>query len=163
MPARNPFCHFTEFAMTTQLHRLGAAFVLGLLTGYAGPTLAQTGRVEAPAYRQLGAAEPMTSPGKPGTDFSANPPSLAGLTLLATIPAPSVPRGGYFIQVQCVAGLTVVLDDQAGSLTLTAVVLAGSASEGGQGGSLDMTGLSHTGRIRIYSTSASCQMAARSW
>lgn len=105
----------------------------------------------------------MTSPGKHGVDYSANPPSLAGLTLLVTIPAPSAPRLGYFIQAQCVAGLTVVLDDEAGSLTPTVIVLDGSSAEGGQGGSLDMTGISHTGRIRIYSSSESCQMAGRSW
>ena len=149
--------------MSIELRCLRAAFVLTLVTGTAGSALAQTARVEAPAYRHLGASEPMTSPGRHGADHSANPPSLGGLTLLVTIPAPSVPRLGYFIQAQCTAGLTVLLDDQAGTLTSTAVVLAGSAAEGGQGASLDMTGISHTGRIRIYSSSPSCQMAARSW
>jgi hypothetical protein len=149
--------------MPVHLRRLRAALALTLLTGCPGPALAQTAVVEAPARRELGASEAMTSPGKHGADYSANPPSLAGLTLLATIPAPSAPRLGYFIQAQCVDGLTVLLDDQAGSLTPTAILLAGSASEGGQGGSLDMTGISHTGRIRIYSSAPTCQMAARSW
>ena len=149
--------------MPVPLRRLRAAFALTLLTGCLGPALAQTAAVEAPARRELGASEPMTSPGKHGADNSANPPSLAGLTLLATIPAPSAPRLGYFIQAQCAAGLAVLLDDQAGSLTPTAILIAGSGSDGAQGGSLDMTGISHTGRIRIYSSSPTCQMAARSW
>src|SRR5215207_4486163 len=135
--------------MPVPLRRLRAAFALTLLTGCLGPALAQTAAVEAPARRELGASEPMTSPGKHGADHSANPPSLAGLTLLATIAAPSAPRLGYFIQAQCAAGLTVVLDDQAGSLTPTALLIAGSGSDGAQGGSLDITGISHTGRIRI--------------
>jgi hypothetical protein len=124
---------------------------------------AQGKSVEVSAYRQLGASETMASPGANGSDASANAPSLAGLTLLATIPAPPGPRLGYLIQAQCTAGLTVVLDDQAGSLTPTVMVLAGAAANGGQGGSLSMSGLPHTGRIRIYSNSSSCQMAARSW
>jgi hypothetical protein len=128
-----------------------------------GTGLAQSQSVEVPAYRQLGADEAMASPGQSGTDYSANGPSLAGLTLLTTIPATAVPRLGYFIQAQCAAGLTVVLDDPAAVLTPTMVVLAGPVSAGGEGGSLSMTGMPHTGRIRIYSSSASCQMAARSW
>lgn len=124
---------------------------------------AQSQSVEVPAYRQLGAAEAMASPGQNGADYSANPPSLAGLILLATIPAPSVPRLGYLVQAQCAAGLTVVLDDEEGSLNPTIVMLEGSAVDGGQGGSLSMAGMPHTGRIRIYSVSSSCQMAARSW
>ncbi|HVH78383.1 MAG TPA: hypothetical protein VM782_03250, partial [Stellaceae bacterium] len=98
-----------------------------------------------------------------GTDFSANAPPFSSLNLLATIPAPANARRGYFIQAQCTAGLTVVLDDAAGSQTPTVVVLAGSAANGGQGGSIDMNGIPHTGRIRIYSSSASCQLAARAW
>ncbi len=131
--------------------------------GLIGRASAQSQTVAVPAYRQLGASEPMTSPGNSGTDYSANAPSLAGLTLLATIPAPSVPRLGGVIQAQCTAGLVVVLDDQGGLLTPTILLLAGAAANGGQGGSLDMSGTPHTGRIRIYSSSATCQMAARSW
>lgn len=140
--------------------RLRAAFLLAVL---AVPGSAKAQTVEVPAYRQLGASEAMAEPGRNGVDYSANAPSLSGLTLLATVPAPAVPRLGYFIEAQCTAGLTVVFDDADGSLTPTIVVLAGAASNGGQGGSLSMTGMLHTGRIRIYSSSAGCQMAARSW
>jgi hypothetical protein len=141
--------------------RLWAALLF--LVSAAANAPAQSKSVEVPAYRQLGAAEPMAAPGNNGADFSANAPSLSGLTLLVTIPAPSVPRLGYFIQAQCTAGLTVVFDDSAGSLSPTATVLAGPSSNGGQGGSLTMSGMPHTGRIRIYSASAGCQMAARAW
>jgi hypothetical protein len=151
-------------------HRLRAAFLLpafvftaSVPTGLIGAALAQSKSVEVPGNRQLSASETMASPGQAGTDYGANAPSLAGLTLLATIPAPAVPRLGYLIEAQCTAGLTVVLDDQGGSLTATIVVLQGSNANGGQGGSLGMAGMPHTGRIRIYSSSSSCQMAARSW
>jgi len=97
-----------------------------------------------------------------GVDYSTNAPSLSGLTLLATIPASST-RLGYFIQNQSTSSLTVVMDDQAGSLTATIVVLAGAASSGGQGGAIAMDGMPHSGRIRIYSSSAGVQMAARAW
>jgi len=125
--------------------------------------VAQSRSIEVPAYRQLGASEAMASPGQSGADYSANAGSLSGLTLLATIPAPSVPRLGGVIQAQCTAGLTVALDDQGGSLSPTIIVLAGPAANGGQGGSLDLAGVPHTGRIRIYSSAAGCQMAARAW
>jgi len=131
--------------------------------GFVGSAAAQSKSVEVPGNRQLGAAEAMASPGQSGADYSANVPSLAGLTLLATIPAPSVPRLGGVIEAQCTAGLLVVLDDQADLLTPTIVVLAGAGANGGQGGSLDLAGMPHTGRIRIYSSSSSCQMAAGSW
>jgi hypothetical protein len=144
--------------------RSGAALALLLFPAGLSAAFAQsTGVVDVPQYRHLGAAEAMTEPGLNGSDYSANPPSLAGLTLLATIPAPSVPRLGGIVQAQCTAGLTVVLDDQAGSLTPTIIVLAGAASAGGAGGSLDLAGMPHTGRIRIYSSDTGCQMAARAW
>lgn len=100
--------------------------------------------------------------GSNGVDYSANAPSLSGLSLLATIPA-NTARLGYFIQAQGTAALTIAMDDQAGSLTPTIIVLAGAASNGGQGGSLAMDGMAHSGRIRIYSTSSGVQMAARAW
>jgi ABC-type Fe3+-siderophore transport system permease subunit len=134
-----------------------------LLMGFIGNASAQSKSIEVPAYRQLGASEAMASPGQSGADYSANAGSLSGLTLLATIPAPSVPRLGGVIQAQCTAGLTVVLDDQGGLLSPTIIVLAGPAANGGQGGSLDLAGMPHTGRIRIYSSAAGCQMAARAW
>ena len=149
---------------------LRAAFLLPALAATLslpiclfGSAPAQSKSVEVPADRQLGAAEPMVETGQNGADASANAPSLTGLTLLATIAAPAVPRLGYFIQAQCAAGLTVVLDDQAGSLAVTPIVLAGALADGGQGGSLTMAGMPHTGRIRVYSNSSSCQMAARTW
>jgi len=156
--------------MTIFPHRLQAALLPAALAvaaslplGLTCSALAQSKSIEVPAYRQLGAGEAMASPGQNGTDYSANAPSLSGLTLLATIPAPANPRLSYIVQAQCTAGLTVVLDDQAGTLTPTILVIQGAASAGGQGGSLSMAGMPHTGRIRIYSSAASCQMAARSW
>jgi hypothetical protein len=141
--------------------RLGAAFLL--LLGAAHTAAAQSKAVELPQYRQLGASEPMSAPGNNGTDYSANAPSLSGLTLLATIPAATAPRLGYFIEAQCAAGLTVAFDDGAGALTPTLAVLAGPAANGGQGGALTMSGMPHSGRIRIYSSASNCQMAARAW
>jgi len=156
--------------MAISPRRLRAAFVQAALVvavslplGLSSNASAQSKSIEVPAYRQLGAAEAMASPGQSGADYRANAGSLSGLTLLATIPAPSVPRLGGVIQAQCTAGLIVVLDDQGGSLAPTLIVLAGPAAGGGQGGSLDLAGMPHTGRIRIYSSAAGCQMAARAW
>jgi hypothetical protein len=147
----------------TMVARRQAALLSSLALVLTLCQAAQARSVGVPDYRQLGASETMSAPGNNGTDYSANAPSLAGLTLLATIPAAAAPRLGYFIQAQCTAGLSVVMDDQAGSVAPTIIVLAGPASNGGQGGSLGMTGMPHSGRIRIYSSSASCQMAARAW
>jgi hypothetical protein len=111
------------------------------------------------------AANPLaTQPtgGNNGVDYSANAPSLSGLSLLATIPA-NTGRLGFFIQAQGTAQLTVAFDDTAGSLTPTIVVLQGASANGGQGASVDMGGVPHTGRIRIFSTSTSAPMAARAW
>ena len=141
--------------------RRAAFFMAALLPAFAASATAA--QIEVPAYRALGAQETMASPAQSGSDYSANAPSLAGLTLLATIPAATQPRLGYLIQAQCTAGLTVALDDAAGALAPTLVVLTGPSSNGGQGGSLSMAGMPHTGRIRIYSSSSSCQMAARVW
>ena len=156
--------------MAISPRRLRAAFVPAALVvaaslslGLSSNASAQSKSIEVPAYRQLGASEAMASPGQSGADYSANAGSLSGLALLATIPAPSVPRLGGVIQAQCTAGLTVALDDQGGSLSPTIVVLAGPAANGGQGGSLDLSGMPHTGRIQIYSSAAGCQMAARAW
>jgi len=151
--------------MNRSASRLRAAFSLVALAFGTGAVAApaQSQAIDVPSYRRLEAAEPMAAPDLGGTDFSANAPSLAGLTLLATIPAPIAPRRGYLIQAQCTAGLTLALDDQAGSTTPTLVVLAGAPVIGGHGGTLDMSGVPHTGRIRIFSSAANCQMAARSW
>lgn len=100
--------------------------------------------------------------GNNGVDYSANAPSLSGLSLLATIPA-NTARLGFFIEAQGTAGLTVAFDDSAGALTPTIVVLGGAGANGGQGGSIDMNSLPHTGRIRIYGALSSVPMAARAW
>ncbi len=148
--------------MTRLSRRPRAAFFMAaLLLVPAG--FSDAAQIEVPAYRALGAAEAMASPAQSGSDHSANAPSLAGLSLLATIPAATQPRLGYLIQAQCAAGLTLALDDAAGGLAPTLVVLAGPSTNGGQGGSLSMAGMPHTGRIPIYSSSSSCQMAARVW
>ncbi|MBV9828523.1 MAG: hypothetical protein JO001_23085 [Alphaproteobacteria bacterium] len=109
--------------------------------GAASSASAQT--IDVPGYRQLGATEAMAAPSGNGTDYSANAPSLSGMTLLATIPAPVVPRRGYFIQAQCAAGLTVLFDDQVGTLAPTSLVLAGASAGGGQGASVTMAGMPH--------------------
>ena len=140
-----------------KLHRRVAVLAL-LGVALSGAALAG---IEVPQYRQLGASETMAEPGNPGADYSANAPSLAGLTLLATIPSPAAPRQKVEIYANCTAGLAIVLDDQAGALAPTIVPIAGPASNGGQGGSYVTT--AHTGRIRIYSASPGCQMAARAW
>lgn len=152
--------------MIRSVCRLRAAFpLLALVFGATGVAdgSARAETTVVPAYRMLQAAEPMTPPGNAGSDFSVNAPSLAGLTLLATIPAPSSPRRGLLIQAQCTAGLIVVLDSEAGGSNPTMIVLAGAPANGGQGGTLDMTGIPHTGKIAIYSSAANCQMAARAW
>jgi hypothetical protein len=136
--------------------RIAALALLGSAAG--GAALAA---VEVPQYRQLGAGETMAAPGTAGADYSANAPSLSGLVLLATIPAPAAPRAKVEIAANCTAGITVVLDDQSGALAPTIIPIAGPAANGGQGGSYTTT--AHTGRIRIYSSTASCQMAARAW
>lgn len=137
------------------------AFALGAAAIPNGAVRAETTAV--PAYRMLQAAESMTPPGNTGSDFSANAPSLAGMALLATIPAPSSPRRGYLVQAQCTAGLIVVFDGESSGSTPTVIVLAGAPADGGQGGTLDMTGIPHTGKIEIYSSAPNCQMAARAW
>ncbi len=149
--------------MTMFLRCRRAAFLLTALAGLAPAAATRAGTVETPAYRPLGASESMVSPQQSGSDFSANATSLAGLNLLATIPASNGPRSGYIIQAQCTAGLTVALDDQAGISLPTLIVIQGSSVNGGEGGSLSMAGMPHSGRIRIYSSASGCQMAARTW
>ena len=124
-----------------------------------------TACAQSPTYAAPSPGSSMTPifpGGDSGADHSANAPSLSGLSLLATISG-NTARQGFLVQAQCTAGLTVALDDDGGTLTSTIVVLAGAASAGGQGGSLTMAGMPHNGRIRIYSSSSSCQMAAREW
>jgi len=97
-----------------------------------------------------------------GADYSANPPSLSGLTLLVTIPA-TAHGTGLVIQANCAAGVRVVLDDPPGTITPTIFVLAGGAAAGTEGASLSQMGIPHAGRVRIYSSDAACQVAARAW
>src|SRR5262245_36639837 len=127
--------------MISHPRRRLAAF---LLFGWVHPlaAMAQSATIDVPQYRQLGAAEAMAPPGNSGTDFSANPPSLAGLTLLATIPAPKTVRRKVEIAANCSAGVTIVLDDPSGAGTATIIPLAGPVADGGQGGS--WTGTAHT-------------------
>ena len=149
--------------MTLLLHWRRVAIAASALAGVGLAFAAVAGTVETPDKREMIASERMVSPAQSGSDYSVNPPSLAGLTLLATIPASNGPRSGYIIQAQCTAGLTVALDDEAGLSAPTLVVLQGATTTGGEGGSLSMAGMPHSGRIRIYSSAANCQMAARAW
>ena len=97
-----------------------------------------------------------------GFDYSNHPQSLSGLNLLSTI-AENELRAGFFIQSQDVGQLYVVMDDAAGSLTPTIVILDGAGATGHQGGSISMSGMPHMGRIRLYASSSTYQMAARTW
>lgn len=118
---------------------------------------------QVPAYQPIRGTELMTPPGSAGTDYSANQPTLDGLTLLNTIPDEIVkPRRGYVIQAQCLAGMVIVFDTSAGG-PFTAFILSGGLGDGNQGASLDSSSMPHSGRIRIYSSNPSCQFAARTW
>lgn len=145
-----------------RFHAAFSLFALALVTNIVNSP-SQAENIDVPAYRALQAAESMAAPGSTGTDFSANTPSLSGLILLATIPAAASPRRGYLIQAQCTAGLVVVFDTELGGPNPTRIILAGAPVNGGQGGTLDMSGMPHTGKIEIYSSAADCQMAARAW
>ena len=90
-----------------------------------------------------------------GTDHSANPPSLGGLNLLATVNA-NAKRNAVGVQNQSTATLTLVRDDGAGNNT-TVLILAPAAAAGAQGS--DWTSLSFKGRLRIFGTAGS-QIAA---
>lgn len=98
--------------------------------------------------------------GSTGTTYSANAPALEA-NLLATIPADAF-RISYFVQNQDVTDLQVVFDDGTGS-NVSIVVLGAAAAAGGGGGSCGMPGMPHTGRIRIFSSSATAKMSARAW
>jgi preprotein translocase subunit Sec61beta len=155
------FLHEEDIDMNVMRPRLALiAITACLATSHVGIACAQSPTYAAPTP---GSSEtPVFFGGARGSDHSANAASLAGLNLLATISG-NASRHGYLVQAQCTAGLTVAFDDDAGTLTPTIVVLAGAASAGGPGGSLTMAGMPHNGRIRIYSSSSGCQMAAREW
>src|SRR5712671_6418482 len=61
-----------------------AFFIAALLLAPGG--FAHAAQVEVPAYRALGAAEAMASPAQNGSDYSANAPSLSGLSLFRDDP-----------------------------------------------------------------------------
>ena len=65
--------------MTRLSRRPRAAFFMASLLLAPGG-VAHAAQVEVPAYRALGAAEAMASPAQNGSDYSANAPSLSGLT-----------------------------------------------------------------------------------
>jgi hypothetical protein len=159
--------------MIRTTRRRRAAFLLPALAAVtvSGVAFGQANMVDTPAYRRLEASEPMTPSGVIGTDYSANSPSLAGLTLLATVPSlhAGQVRRGYFIEAACAAGLVVAFDDGVDTGTnctpgiCTAKPIDGGGIDGMQGGAVTWSAMPHTGRIRIYSTDANCQMAARAW
>jgi hypothetical protein len=136
--------------------------VVAFVVLWGGSAAAQTIPVVAPA-------------GAFGTDYSVNPQSLAGLNLLGFIPvqAANTTRRGYIVQAQdssanCSVngganGLIVALDDGGvSSSSLTVLTLSYASAKGGQGGSITMPGIPHTGRIRFYGTSG-CQVGAHAW
>jgi hypothetical protein len=96
--------------------------------------------------------------GTTGIDETANRASIAGYTLLQTIPAAVNLRYGLLIQAQCTAGLLVGLADAAGAVTY--IALGAAPAVNGQGGSLNLRDLPYSGVITIYSTSASCVYGA---
>lgn len=137
--------------------------VITVVSFLCGATLAwaDTASVKVPTNRLLEATEPMAAPGNSGIDGSVNPPSLGGLTLLKTIAAPTTPRSRIEIMPSCTEGASVVVDDQAAALTATIYPISGPATAGGQGG--EWVTSTHTGRIRVYSSNANCQVAIRVW
>lgn len=156
---------------------LPAALIAAL--GFGAGALA-TGTVTVPAVRSLGVAalyDDTTSPPQPigisghplqvaatfqgagnnGTDRSANPISVSGMTLITTVPAnPS--RVKLVILIACAAGAVIDEDDGSGSGG-TYTPVAGGAADGQQGGQYVTT--SHLGRVRVYSTNASCTAPGR--
>jgi hypothetical protein len=107
-----------------------------------------------------------------GSDASSSPPSLSGLNLLGTLFA-NAARVGYLVQVQDTAtdcapasgvginGIVVAFDDGNGNNLLIGT-LGFALTQGGQGGSFDMAGMPHAGRIRVYGKSG-CQVALHQW
>ncbi|HZT90287.1 MAG TPA: hypothetical protein VFA12_20270 [Stellaceae bacterium] len=110
------------------------------------------------------AVQPEYASGINGSDYSVNPPSLSGLTLLTTIPAAGGHRLGYLIVVSSSVAYYVTLDDGTdtgtnctpGKCTILPLGLNGIGSW------MDMAGMPHTGRIRVFGTAGSF-VGAHSW
>jgi hypothetical protein len=99
--------------------------------------------------------------GNSGADRSWNAPSLTGLSLIGTVPA-NTSRIGVEIMVSCKAGAIVALDDATGAITATLVAISGPGRDGDQGGVWYDYG-HHTGRVRVFSINAACQVSGREW
>lgn len=97
-----------------------------------------------------------------GKDFSANPISLAGKSLLATIPV-NYSRAGYMIQNNDGTDTAYASFDDGASGTATIFALAPAPVASGMGGEIDWMGLPHAGRILIYGDHATTKVAAREW
>lgn len=140
-----------------------AALLLALPAGIAAAKCYPDASGGGQACEQLPA-------GANNTDASSASPSLAGLNLLGTLAA-TPGRRGFIVQAQDSAancstgggaqGLIAAFDDGAGG-TVTVLSIGYTAAKGGQGGSISMDGMPHTGRIRYYGT-AGCQVGAAQW
>lgn len=156
---------------------LPAALVAVL--GFAAGALA-TGTITVPAVRSLGVAalyddtinppQPIGVSGHPlqvaatfqgagnlGTDRSANPVSIGGLTLVNTV-APNPSRVRLVISINCTAGAVIREDDGVGG-TSTYTPADGGIADGKQGDQYVTT--SHLGQVRVYSSNASCSTPGR--
>lgn len=96
-----------------------------------------------------------------GVDYSINAQSLAGLTLVQTIPIDQR-RLGYFVQNQDINKVYVVFDRDA-SDTGSVAILAAASALGEPGGYIDMQAMPHSGRMRVYCSAATPRIAARAW
>jgi hypothetical protein len=112
---------------------------------------------------------PMTTAGGNGTDYSPNQesvsfgsgpsytPSIAGQTLIATIPA-NPGRHNCQIMNRSAGAQLVVFDDGAGA-SPTVFSLASGGTAGGQGGSMACD--EHKGRVSVFSGSSTDKVAVR--
>lgn len=89
-------------------------------------------------------------------DYSANPGSVAGLTLLATVPA-TASRVAVEVQNQSAGTITVVRDDGTGAAGTVSMILLAGAGAGAQGGGWSST--TFKGRLLVYGT-AGAQVSA---
>lgn len=98
--------------------------------------------------------------GSTGTDWSANPSAIPidGYELLTTIPA-NANRNYVEVQNQSEHVVQIVRDDGTGGNQTTILLAPGSTSDAGQQGAGWSSG-TFQGRIKIYSSSASDQVAA---
>lgn len=110
-----------------------------------------------PVAIALWAANGGTSGGSVGTDYSANVPSLAGLTLLSTVPV-NASRNQIIVQNQSLDTLTLVQDNGSGG-SPSYTILNPSFSAGAQGGAWSDNYF--RGRLRVYSSGSSSQISVR--